>query len=284
MPEETFVIPEAYAGKEWAKDVTSSEQLFAKLDSLSSQPSFSVPDTYKDREWVKGIDSTEKLWAKLDGTQSLIGKRPAGIPEASAPKEQWDAFYKTLGRPEQPDAYQFKPLEGQKTDENFDKTIKSVFHEAGLTAKQADIIYSKVSAQLMESSKAQRESAAAADAEFEKITNETFGPNKEKVLELSRKLLMQYGPAGMMPQLEKLSNEHLVIVAGALNNIAQKFISADQLPDGGGSTGGNSIENNRAEARKLMASDAFKDPMHKDHDTTVAKVNELYSPLRTVKK
>lgn len=281
MADDTFVIPEAYAGKEWAKDITSQDQLFAKLDTLSQPPQFSIPDAYKDREWARGIDAPDKLWSKLDGAQTLIGKRPAGIPEMNAPKEQWDAFYKTLGRPDAPDAYQFKPLEGTTPDAEFEKTVKNVFHEAGLTPKQAEIVHGKISMALAEIDKQQKAAAAQADVDFDKLANETFGANKDKALDLSRKLLTQYGPQGMMSHLEKLSNEHLLIVAGALHNIASKFISPDQLPDAQAGGSGSSIENNRAEARKLMATDAFKDPMHKDHEETIKKVNDLYNPLRT---
>ena len=43
---------------------------------------FSVPEAYKDAGWAQNIKSPDDLWGQFANAQSLIGKRPAGIPLA----------------------------------------------------------------------------------------------------------------------------------------------------------------------------------------------------------
>jgi hypothetical protein len=85
---------------EAATPETTSTPEIAPQEQASND--FSIPESYQDRGWAKDIKSQEDLWKLTDNAQSLIGKRPAGIPTADAPQEEWDKFYQALGRPEQP--------------------------------------------------------------------------------------------------------------------------------------------------------------------------------------
>ena len=128
--------------------------------------------------------------------------------------------------------------------------------------------------------KAQREAAAAADAEFEALTKKTFGPENEKVLSRSKELLNTLTPPEMSPFLNRLPNESLVLIAGLMESVRAKFMKEDSM-DGGGGEGGSAtdVATLRKQARDLMASPSFKDTFHQDHATTKAKVDAIYAQI-----
>jgi hypothetical protein len=48
-----------------------------------------IPDEYKEKGYMSKIKDVEGLFKSFDGLQSLIGKRPAGIPQENATQEEW---------------------------------------------------------------------------------------------------------------------------------------------------------------------------------------------------
>lgn len=244
-----------------------------------------IPDAYKDKPYLKGIDSTEKLFSAFDGAQKLIGSRPSGIPDANAPKEAWDNFYKTLGRPEAPDAYTLTPTEGLKYDENFTKGIKGIFHEAGLTQKQVEIVQKGFDKQLLDFSKNAEAKTKQMDIDFDKLAVETFGAEKDIKISKVRALITEHAPKSMTQHLSTISNENLIIMAGVIDSLATKYISADKMPSGNNLPGNNggTIEQLREEARRLMMTKEFNDPFHPEHNRVREKVTSLYAPLRNNK-
>lgn len=65
------------------------------------------------------------------------------MPAADAPKEQWDAFYTKMGRPESADKYELNFGEGVNTDDNMVKFGKDLFFEMGLDGKRAQAAVDK---------------------------------------------------------------------------------------------------------------------------------------------
>lgn len=247
----------------------------------------SIPESYREKPYLKGVDSPDKLYKLLDGSQELIGKRPSGVPAADAPKEQWDAFYKTLGRPDAADAYTLTPGEGVNHDADFMKGIKGLFHEAGLTQKQAETIQKGFDAKLVEFAKAKGTASAQADTDFEKIGDEIFGAEKDTKLARAKEIMMEHAPQKLLAGLEKLSSEQLIILGGIVDSIATKFIAPDKLPGNGGQLPGaglDTMDQRRAKARELMLLPEFNDQFHPKHEAIKKQVNELYAPLQTAKK
>ena len=244
-----------------------------------------IPDEFKDRTYLAdlkgkpvGPDTYKELFKKLDGAQTLIGKK-TGVPAADAPAEEWEKFHAAL-RPAKADDYEIPVNEGSKPDPEVQKAVKGIFHEAGLTKAQASKLMAKFEGFVDGQTKAQREAAAAADAEFEALTKKTFGPENEKVLSRSKELLNTLTPPEMSPFLNRLPNESLVLIAGLMESVRAKFMKEDSM-DGGGGEGGSAtdVATLRKQARDLMASPSFKDTFHQDHATTKAKVDAIYAQI-----
>lgn len=241
-----------------------------------------IPDGYRDKPYLKGVDSPDKLFKLLDGSQELIGKRPNGIPAADAPKEQWDAFYKTLGRPDAPTAYQFDGAD--KNDPKFVAKLQEVFHKHNLLPNQAKGVYADVSAALQDILKEKNAAAVQADVDFNKLAETTFGAEKDAKLTRAKAIMTEHAPQEMLKHLDSLSNENLIVMAGVIDSIATKYIAPDKLPGGGQGNGQGTLqtmEQRREEARRLMLTKEFNDPFHPDHEKVKKQVSDMYAPLRS---
>ncbi len=246
---------------------------------------FAIPDTYKDKPYLKDVKDLDSVLKMLDGAQTKLGQRPAGIPQESATDEEWNKYFATT-RPEKPEGYEFKRDEavakslGVKPE--VEAKVKSIFHEAGLTKRQASIVQSKYEALQLELAKDVIAQNQKNDEEFEKLAETSFGKDADKVLTSGKSIIEKYLPANMKPFLDKLDNNALVVMAGFAKAMKEKFMGQDEIPAGGEATGsGATTEADiRKEAAALMATPAYSNKFHKDHDATKKKVDELYAKIK----
>ena len=244
-----------------------------------------IPEEFKDRPYLTdlktlpvGPDSYKVLFKKLDGAQTLIGKR-TGIPAADAPAEEWEKFHAAL-RPAKADDYEIPAKEGYTPDPEVQKSMKAIFHEAGLSKSQASTLMAKFEAFATEKMGAQAAENAKLDAEFTEMTKTAFGAENEKVIARSKELLTTLTPPQMAPFLNRLPNESLALIAGIMENVRAKFMKEDNLGPGGGD-GGAPVDEAalRKEARDLQASPVFRDTFHADHAALKAKVDGIYARI-----
>lgn len=66
-----------------------------------------------------------------------------GVPGADATPEQMSEFYNKLGRPAEPEGYEFKFDEGTSVNDAMVEFARTTFHEAGLTPSQAQLVADK---------------------------------------------------------------------------------------------------------------------------------------------
>lgn len=248
---------------------------------------FAIPDAYKDKPYLKGVDSPDKLFALLDGSQALIGKKH--IPDDTSKPEEWEDFFKRVGRPDKPEAYAFddKDLPADyKRDENFTNTMKAAMHKVGLSAKQAQALVKEFDNTIITMRKTHGEQTAAEkaaqDKAFDEITAKHFNTRKDEVLVNANKLLMEFTPKELQPYLNNLPNEQLTLMAAVLDGIRTKYIKEDGTPPGGvnGSGIGGTLAERTAEAQRLMTTDAYNNPFHPDHEATRKKISDLFAAER----
>jgi len=76
--------------------------------------------------------------------RKLVSKKGIIPPTDKSPPEEWDAFYKALGRPDKPEQYGLKRPDEIPEDFWDDEILKSattVFHEIGLTTPHAKKLF-----------------------------------------------------------------------------------------------------------------------------------------------
>lgn len=194
---------------------------------MAVEPStFNIPDSYQEKPWAQNIKSADDLWREVDTLQPLIGKKT--IPDAESSDEEWDNFYNNF-RPESPDKYELNV--GDVVNEEVFGKYKEVFHELGLSNKQAQGLIEK---------HAEIESGIAPDTSdegFKELTAQAFGEDSAKVINNANSLLKDL-PEAQAEAIQGLPNEQLVSVLSLLNNVHQKYsredapISQGQAPTG----------------------------------------------------
>lgn len=100
----------------------------------------SLPDDLKAEKALESIQDIPGLAKSYIHAQKLVGADKIPVPNKFATDEDWQAVYSKLGRPENPDAYEFNLKENSNIDENALKGFKETAHKNGLLPKQAEAI------------------------------------------------------------------------------------------------------------------------------------------------
>jgi len=256
-----------------------------------SQPSsFAVPEAYATKEWAKGVKSPDDLWKMTDNAQSLIGKRPAGVPAPDAPDSEWDKFYAAAGRPEKADGYKFPDVEG--LPEGFDLApIKSkaadILHGAGLNQKQAEKVFQmfmKAELDAANGNKTQlTEHQKALDAEFDKVVKEHFGDKFETAQQVALDFVSKHVPEGLRSAYSEIADNPkalaaLIAATNAAHNEIEKVkkeYGVEGKITSGDQSSSESIEDVRKELATLRTSKEAKDFLNPNHKKTMERINEL---------
>jgi hypothetical protein len=94
-----------------------------------------------------------------------------------------------------------------------------------------------------------------------------------------RKEIEERCPPELKPHLDRLTDENMVIMAGVIQSIRKQYIPEDQLNPKGGTVAASGEADLRAEGRTLMASEAYTNFQHPEHQKTVNRVKEIYARL-----
>jgi hypothetical protein len=262
-----------------AQDVTpSTSQESVQTDTrlTTSEPSsdFAIPEAYAGKGWANNIKSTDDLWREVDTLQPLIGKK--SIPNSESSEEEWENFYSQL-RPESTDGYDIKFPEGaDETQVNQEELsqYKDLFHKAGLTPQQAQLLFD---GDLAIRNSSMQQSVEQQDAEFKEMTQGVFGDKVNEAIKVSNTLL-QTLPSDQAAAIQQLPNDQLVSVMTLLNNVHNKYSSED-VPMGGDQAPAKSpeeISKALLEAKtKLRETDLFS-PDYKRLENEIDKLREQH--------
>ena len=256
--------------------------------------SFAIPDDYKDRGWAEKIKSNDDLFKAYDNAQSLIGKRPAGIPSQDASDDEWNQFYKAMGRPDEPN-YQFTDPEG--LPEGFDPTpfkeqAAKILHEAGLTPKQADKVYNEYLKMELESTGSQQEQSAeqqkALDEQYDQLTKEHFGEDAEKYETLLKEDFSKHVPQSLKETFAKLADMPDVLTAlmaytkgkqGEIERVKKEYGQEGSVTTGSQTTG-QSIDEVRRELATLRTSKEARDFTNPKYNEAQERIKALQESVQ----
>lgn len=136
---------------------------------------------------ASAIDSYRNL-EKLMGAPK---ERLLRLPEKDDDAAGWGEIYNRLGRPTDAKGYDLKVPEG--ADPAFNEWAKSTFHEAGLTAKQAQLVNDKYNEFQNGTATAQKESYETKVADEERTLKKDWGTAYADNEKLAQKAARQFG-------------------------------------------------------------------------------------------
>lgn len=252
--------------------------------------SFAPPAQYASASWAQNIKSNDDLWGQMANAQSLIGKRPAGIPADGASDEEWNKFYQAVGRPETYDKYSLDQIDGVPAGFDlspFEDKFKQMAHKAGLSSKKANEIWKDYMRMELDAygqgQKESSERAAALDKEFEMLAQKHFGDQFDLYSGQTQDRLRAILPKDMAIDWENVSPAVMAAFimmekshqsdVSALN---KKYGVEDALSSGG-SVPGMNVDAVRAELVKVNSSlqkAKIFTPEYKQLEETRARLRE----------
>lgn len=253
-----------------------------------------VPLELQDKPWVK--DFLDKPWdkivggeffKKLDGAESLIGKRPA-IPDIKTAKpEELEKFFEQF-RPEKPEEYEIPGAKDEKVDQGFIKAVQQGLHDGKISKVQSTKLLKAITEYGATRNKETAAAAAKKALEFDTLAKTMLGEQNKAVMERVKNLLKQYAPPVAQDALGKLTDEQVVVMGSIIEAIFKKYAPEDELNGKPGSensgSGQASVEEKRAEMRKLMATKAASNWQDPEHTSTDAKVKQLAKEIAALSK
>lgn len=275
--EPSQAAPAAPAGAtQDSADVTSS------ASSTSAESAHWLQDFASDPSLEKFKDKTPADLAKsYKELQSFVGKPKYDVPAKDAAPEIMVEFYKKLGVPENVDGYTFDLPDTIKNDPAAQAAVKefaSVSHDLKLTAEQAKGIqgwYDSLA------TKALADQDAQATQHLTGLFEKTFGDNvsvvRERVAAEIAEVLPDLGDRVAIGKL--MTNEQLLAMALITENVRKKYGLADSNQGDTAGRTGMSANSLQEEAKKIMTSEEYRNPMSRGHEEAKRKASDLYKEI-----
>ena len=157
-----------------------------------------LPDEFKEHEFVKTFtkpgDFVKTALEVKTERDSLKTKLDSAIfkPDEKATAEQWEAFYRSLGKPEKPTEYEFPKGEGIEHDPKLTEWAQGVFHAANLSKDQAKSISTAWDQFITGMAKANEEAVVKAKEEAETKIKAEMGAEYPAAMELTKRFLAKH--------------------------------------------------------------------------------------------
>ena len=101
-----------------SEETTTTEQgTEQKQEQSQATPAFleQIPEAFRDKPWAKeNAKDPDTFFKFVDNQNALIGKKGVIVPGEGATPEQVNDYFKALGRPDNPDGYEFANIEELK--------------------------------------------------------------------------------------------------------------------------------------------------------------------------
>jgi hypothetical protein len=157
-----------------------------------------LPAEFKEHEFVKtftkpGDFVKTALEIKAD-RDTLKTKVDSAIfkPDEKASPEQWDKYYKALGKPEKPADYEFPKLEGMERDPKFTAWAQNTFHKIGIPKDMGVKVAAEFDAFSQALEKANNDAVVKAKADAETAIKKELGTEYPVAVELTTRMLTKY--------------------------------------------------------------------------------------------
>lgn len=147
------------------KDLTFKEGAFKHFpvpDGENAERYEALGDKFND------IPSLAKSYISLE---RMLSKDKMPVPTDSDGQEVWDRVYDTLGRPE---SGEYAAPEG--IDPDGKKAADAVFHRAGLSQRQADVLYQEISSAIAGNQESSEDASAERIESAIQDLESSFGP------------------------------------------------------------------------------------------------------------
>lgn len=265
MPEDQDLEQDNLETEETTPEATPQSSWYDTLDpDLKEHPSITK---------FKDPGSLAKSYVEL---QKLIGKEKIVVPTEKSTKEEWDAFYSKVGRPESATDYAVPELELPeeiKMRGEHLEAFRAKAHELGISKKAFAELYGFEAGLRQQAYNQQLENVAKMKSESETSLRGEWGAAYEKKVDSAQKLIHNFfGGKELNPAFKVLANDKGFIKA--MVEIAEK-VGEDNIA---GSPRLTLTPKEATSQMNAMLGD-FKHPyhnnLHPEHNAAVERFIEL---------
>lgn len=265
----------------------------------TSNSEFKIPEAYASKEWAQNIKSSDQVWKEMDNLQSLLGKPRINLLDATATPEQraeWRSklMREHLGAPAdaagyEPDYTNAPEFKDYKRPEDMDKALKSLMAKHAVPKEFGSELLTAYDRLVVASAKKKAEMSAQLakeDEAFKGTVTKTFGPDAEVKVSAALAGLSKVLPAEAVPMLATLDATGKAMLAVVADHFSRRYTGEGLLgAAGAGAAGaGETVESLRAELHKLVADPRIQNQMHPDYSALRQKQEALERRIWDLKK
>lgn len=259
-----------------------SKDGIAQATQAASRPEH-IPEKFWDPE--KKLARTDDLAKAYTNLEKIMGSSDKIIvPKADDDTEGWDRVYKSLGRPDTADAYEFqrpdKLPEGLQYDEDLEKNWRQVAHQNGLNARQARSIYETYVKHQVDRQGAWVTHQQQTRAQGEAALRRELGSQFEGSMQAARMALRTYADPSYIEHLERTGQGNDPAVLRAWMKVGREMGGERQLKGKPAETSAADGQRTIAEFRNKYQKELF-DNAHPDHKARVTELQKLYEATYT---
>lgn len=244
----------------------------------------SLPADLRDAPGMGDIKTFDGLVKSYLHSQSLIGKERFSMPGDESSPEEWNSFYESLGRPANPEGYQFPQMLDESYREVHGEMIGKMteaMHAAGLNPKQANQIAETFVRADIERDQAMDSHAQETLQANEQVLREKWGlaydANIERVNEAARKMFGEGEALDNFRQIRLADGSYLgdnLLMVQMLAHLGDSIGEGDIPPPGAGAHT-PSPDQAQMEMAELRQNPAWLDRDHPDHRRIVQRLTDL---------
>ena len=253
---------------------------------LITQWKESLPEELQKSPTLVDIKTIEDLAKSYVSGQKLIGENRIPVPKEDWKEDQWNEYYKAIGRPEKPDLYEIAMPEGAPEgfipNDDMQTTFKTACHKHGLNAKQAAGMWSEMQLGAYKVYESMTGQASTALNERTEALKKEWGADYDPRMKLANQIALAIENGGGLSGFNawlKQSGAGVEPMIHKLLYIVGSQASEAQLGAGKISTGMSPAEA-EARAQKIMSDDypkgAYYDKKHPGHKARVKEVGDLF--------
>lgn len=124
-----------------APQLNAAQQALAEAQEANDIPEY-IPAKFWDKD--RKAPKIEDMGRSYQSLEKLLGREKVPVPTSDEDDEGWNRWYAAMGRPEDPEKYEFKRPDlptDLPYDEDTEKAFRNWAHQNGLNRKQANNLY-----------------------------------------------------------------------------------------------------------------------------------------------
>jgi hypothetical protein len=269
------------------KDLSGLASNFISLKKSAGDWSSGLPDDIRkdpSLEPLKGKGITDVVKSFINA-QRLVGADKIVLPKENSKKEEWDDFFKKLGRPDKPEGYKLtKPSDlpkGFPYQEEMMKGFAKVAHETGLSEKQVSSLCKWYLQSEVDSWDGMARDSAQAMQEAESVLRKEYGNAYDQRIGAAKVLIEKFGGPELKAVLDGTGIGNNPLLVKFLVNVAGQF-SEDTLKGMGKSQFNiQTPEEAKRQIDELKLNkdfmEAYWNPKNQGHQAAKDKYGTLYA-------